>query len=405
MAQRLKSITLRGFKTIKELKDFQPGPVTVLIGPNGAGKSNFISFFRLLSWALVPPGQLQEHVAKLGGASAILHDGPQRTRDIEAQLVLATENDPIYPILGRPSEQAEYSFRLGYAAGDTLIYTEEKYRSLQDGGQLEAPWTIFTAGHREPELIKAAEGGATVPSTIPSTTKGFVRRVAERGRAEETAKTILALLQKLVVHQFHDTSEGSRIRQKWSIEDGRSLKEDGGNLAPFLYRLQQQYSMYYARILETIRLILPFFAEFELKPEFGKLLLAWRERGTDRVFTASQAADGMLRIMALVALLQQPEFDLPDVVLLDEPELGLHPYAIEVLAGLIRSASQHAQVILATQSVSLVDRFTPEDIVVVNRTARESTFDRHTEAELHAWLEEYTLSELWEKNVIGGRPS
>ncbi|MGD0459316.1 MAG: AAA family ATPase [Terriglobia bacterium] len=401
MAQRLKSITLRGFKTIRELKDFQPRAITVLIGPNGAGKSNFISFFRLLSWALVPPGQLQEHVAKLGGASAILYDGPEQTRGIEAHLVLTTDADPI---LGAPEEN-EYSFHLAYAAGDTLIYTEEKYRSSRSGGQTEAPWTIFTAGNREPELIKAAEVGATIPSTVPTKTKGFVRRVAEIGRARDTARTILALLQKLIVHQFHDTSEGSRLRQKWSIDDSRWLKEDAGNLAPFLYRLQQQFPKYYARILETIRLILPFFAEFELKPEFGKVLLAWRERGTDRVFTASQAADGMLRIMALVALLEQPESDLPDVVILDEPELGLHPYAIEVLAGLIRSASQHAQVILATQSVSLVDRFTPEDIVVVNRTARESTLQRYTEAELHAWLEEYTFSELWEKNVIGGRPS
>ena len=368
MAQRLKSITLRGFKTIKELKDFQPGPLTVLIGPNGAGKSNFISFFRLLSWALVPPGQLQEQVAKLGGASSILHDGPQRTRDIEAHVVL-TKDDYEY----------DYIFRWAFAAGDIFIYTTESFR--YSWRNMDDVWRTPGVGHREPELIKSAEGG------------------------DATARTILDILQKLVVHQFHDTSQGSRIRQRWNIEDGRSLKEDAGNLAPFLYRLQQQYPKYYARILETIRLILPFFADFELKPEFGKLLLAWRERGTDRVFTASQAADGMLRIMALVALLQQPEFDLPDVVILDEPELGLHPYAIEVLAGLIRSASQHAQVILATQSVSLVDRFTPEDIVVVNRTARESTFDRQTEAELHAWLEEYTLSELWEKNVIGGRPS
>ena len=370
MAQRLKSITLRGFKTIRELKDFQPRAITVLIGPNGAGKSNFISFFRLLSWALVPPGQLQEHVAKLGGASAILHDGPERTRDIEAHLVLSTdvgEND--------------YSFRLAYAAGDTFVYTEEKFRFSKFGWPPYPQWTILGVGHREPELIKSSEGGNPI------------------------ANTITTLLQRVIVHQFHDTSEGSRIRQKWSIEEGRWLKEDAGNLAPFLYRLREQYPNYYARILETIRLILPFFAEFELKPEFGKVLLAWRERGTDRVFTASQAADGMLRIMALVALLQQPESDLPDVVILDEPELGLHPYAIEVLAGLIRSASQHAQVILATQSVSLVDRFTPEDIVVVNRTARESTLQRYTEAELHAWLEEYTFSELWEKNVIGGRPS
>jgi predicted ATPase len=394
MAQRLKSITLRGFKTIKDLESFQPGPITVLIGPNGAGKSNFISFFRLLSWALVPPGQLQEHVAKLGGASAILHDGPQRTRDIEAHLVLTTHAEPIFGL----RDENEYSFHLAYAAGDTLIYTEEKYRF--PGGD----WKMFTAGHKEPELIKAAEGDTT-GIIVPRMRRSLVRGVAEKSRAKEAANTILTALRKLIVHQFHDTSDGSRVRQKWSVDDSQGLKEDAGNLAPFLYRLQQQYPPYYARIVDTIRLILPFFADFELKPEFGKVLLAWRERGSDRVFTASQAADGMLRILALVALLQQPESDLPDVVILDEPELGLHPYAIEVLAGLIRAASQYAQVILATQSVSLIDRFTPEDVVVVERDGRESKFHRHTEAELHSWLQEYTLSELWEKNVIGGRPS
>ncbi len=367
---RLQSITLSGFKTFRGLEDFHPGSVTMLIGPNGAGKSNFISFFRLLSWALVPPGQLQEHVAKLGGASAILHDGPERTRDVEAHLVLTTDKG-----------SNDYSFRLAYAAGDVLIYTEEKYRFSRVGLSPNRNWSILGVGHREPELIRSADEG------------------------DMTARTILDLLRGIIVHQFHDTSESSRIRQKWDQDEGRWLKEDAGNLAPFLYRLQLQQPKYYARIVETIRLVLPFFADFELRPEFNRVLLGWRERGSDRVFTASQAADGMLRIMALVALLQQPEWDLPSVVILDEPELGLHPYAIEILAGLIRSVSQHAQVIVATQSASLVDRFTLEDIVVVNRRGRESTFERHNQAELQEWLNNYTLSELWEKNVIGGRPS
>lgn len=370
MRQRLKQITIRGFKTIKELTDFQPGAITVLIGPNGAGKSNFISFFRLLSWALSPPGQLQEHVATLGGASTLLHDGPARTRDIEADLVLQTD-------VG----ENEYWLRLAYAGGDTLIYTEEKYRFSRLEFSTPARWKTLGAGHREAELISRAEGG------------------------EPTAKTIHGLLRRIIVYQFHNTSVTARIRQKWSVEEGRWLKEDAGNLAAFLYRLHRQHPKYYQRILETVRLILPFFADFELQPESDRVLLSWRERGSDQVFTASQAADGMLRILALVALLQQPEFDLPDVVILDEPELGLHPYAIEVLAGLIRAASTNVQVILATQSVSLIDRFAPEDIVVVDRPGRESRFRRLNGGELDDWLKEYTLSELWEKNVIGGRPS
>ncbi|MHB8621298.1 MAG: AAA family ATPase, partial [Chloroflexota bacterium] len=155
----------------------------------------------------------------------------------------------------------------------------------------------------------------------------------------------------------------------------------------------------------TIRLILPFFATFELEPEFGQLLLRWREVGSDQIFNASQAADGMLRVMALVALLEQPDRDLPDVMILDEPELGLHPYAIEILAGLIKSAATQVQVILATQSVALVDRFEPENIVVTERNNRKTTLHRLETDKLTDWLSEYSLSELWEKNVLGGRPT
>ncbi len=370
MRQRLKSITVTGFKTIKDLPDFEPANLTVLIGPNGAGKSNFISFFRLLSWALAAPGQLQEHVAMLGGASALLHDGPARTRDIRAQLVLETD-----------AGENEYAFSLAYAGGDILIYTDEKYRFSSFSLLSRAQWKPLGVGHREAALIGKAEGG------------------------DPTARTILGLLRKIVIYQFHNTSATARIRQKWNIEEGRWLKEDAGNLAPVLYRLSREHPEYYQRILETVRLILPFFADFELHPQFDRILLSWRERNSDQVFTANQAADGMLRILALVTLLQQPEFDLPDVLVLDEPELGLHPYAIEVLAGLIRAASKSVQVIIATQSVSLIDRFAPEDVVVVDRPARESRFRRLDRKELSEWLDEYTLSELWEKNVIGGRPS
>jgi predicted ATPase len=372
MRPYLDKITLRGFKTIRELKDFTPGRLTVLIGANGAGKSNFISFFRFLSWALAPPGGLQEHTAKLGGASALLHDGPEQTPVMEAQIRLVTD-----------AGQNEYCFKLAHASGDTLIYTEEKYRFSSSRFETPARWTSLDAGHREARLINKAEQG------------------------EPTAKTIHSLLRKVVFHQFHNTSDTARIRQKWQVDEGRWLKEDAGNLAPFLFRLQSQQPRYYHRIVETVRLILPFFAEFEFHPEFDRLVLQWRERNSDLVFGAGQAADGMLRIMALVALLQQPEVDLPDVLILDEPELGLHPYAIEVVAGLLRAASKHVQVVLATQSVSLIDRFDPEDIVVVDRDDRKSRFRRLGADELSEWMEGYegyTLSELWEKNVIGGRP-
>ncbi len=367
MSIKLKTLTVRGFRSIKSLEDFEPAPVNVLIGANGAGKSNFVSFFRLLSW--MTSGNLQEHVASLGGANAILHDGAGATQQIEATINLETERG-----------ENEYSFRLFHAAKDTLVFAEERFRFSGRGFETPASWTELGGGHREAKLVEGAE------------------------RGDPTARTIRALLQNCVVHQFHNTSPTARIRQKWKTRDNRFLKEDGANLAPFLLRLRDERGDYYHRISEHIRAVLPFFAEFVLDPEHNSVLLQWRERGTDMVFSADQMSDGMLRTVALIALLAQPEEDLPAVLILDEPELGLHPSAIAIVSSLLKSASVGSQVIVATQSTAFVDHFSPEEIVVVDRRSRSSEFRRLASEKLTEWLSEYSLSELWEKNVLGGRP-
>ena len=365
---RLERITLKGFKTIDELIDFEPHSRTVLIGPNGAGKSNFVSFFRMMSWALSGPDKLALHVSQQGGSRRLLHDGPAHTREIEAELTIRTG-----------AGENEYVFRLFHAAGDTLVFSDERYRFSRTGRQSRATWKTLGAGHKDPLLRAAAV-------------------------EDQTAQVIRTLLRKIVVYQFHNTSDTARIRGKWSAGDNRWLKEDAANLAPVLHRLQTRDRRHYQRIVDTIRLVLPLFSDFELEPDCGDLILAWRERDTDEVFNASQASDGFLRIVALITLLLQPAQDLPDVLILDEPELGLHPSAIDVVGGLIAAAATKIQVIAATQSVPLVDCFDPEDIVVVERPDRASTFKRLDPAALREWLEAYSVSELWEKNVIGGRP-
>ena len=298
----------------------------------------------------------------------MLHDGPNRTREIEAELTIRSD-----------SGENKYAFRLFFAAGDTLIFAEERYRYTRNDYVGVPPWIETGAGHSGPQL--PAKSGT-----------------------DTTARVILDILRRMTVYQFHNTSGTARIRSKWVINDNRYLKEDAGNIAPFLLRLRERDNWHYRRIVDNIRLILPFFSDFELVDEYGHMLLAWRERGSDQVFDASQASDGMLRVIALVALLLQPEETLPDVLILDEPELGLHPYAITVVGGLIGAVSKSVQVIVATQSTALVDCFEPEDIVVVEREDRKSVF-RHLDSEkLGEWLEDYSLSELWEKNVLGGQP-
>ena len=362
----LKSFTIKGYKSIKEISGFEPRPVNLLIGPNGAGKSNFISFFKFLSWILNSDGKLQEYVAYLGGANDILHDGADVTKSIDAEVSIKTA-DGIN----------DYKFSLMFAKPDKLVFREEKYRFSSNAIPGEADWSTCGVGHEEAKLPVMNN---------------------------RTAKTIANLLRKLIVYQFHNTSDTAPMRLKWSMADGRWLKQNGDNLGSFLYRLQQQENPYYLRIVKYIRLVLPFFDDFELYEEFGKILLRWKEKGTNKVFNAGQASDGMLRTIALIALLAQNPKDLPTVLFLDEPELGLHPSAIDAVAGLIKAVSSYCQVFVATQSISFVNNFELDDLVVIDRKGRHSDYSKPDSEKLEAYLNAFSTGEIWEKNIIGGRP-
>lgn len=396
MRTRLDKIKLSGFKTICEIEDFEPGPLTVLIGPNGVGKSNFISFFDMMSLALADESAFPNYVAEQGGASKLLHDGPVISKTIGAIIELAT-----------PNGLNHYCFQLRYAAGDALFFSNEHHQHHpEEGGGEPIDW--FGRGLEDPiESEGERESGRRIPSLL-----------LHAGH-DDPARITRDFFRGAAPYQFHNTSATSRMRTKRRIGDNRRLKSDAANLAPLLLRLKEREGGSYLRIVDTIRLILPFFSDFELEPEHGYLLLAWRERDSDEIFDVSQASDGMLRVISLVTLLLQPADDLPDILILDEPELGLHPYAINIIGGLIRAASTKTQVIVATQSPTLVDCFEPEDVVVVEREAhgvqhedgriveyeaRATEFRRLNSDSLAEWLEEYSLAELWEKNVIGGRP-
>jgi predicted ATPase len=368
----LDRLTLAGFKTIRRLEGLELGPVNVLIGPNGAGKSNLVSFFRMLNRMATPPGNLQLYVGKSGGANTLLHNGAAVTPEIVAALTFKSTDGV-----------DKYRFRLVHAAQDTLVFAQEQLRLRperppSDGGS----WLDMGTGHREPGLIVHAQDR----------------------NSRWKPRPLWDFLMDCVVHQFHNTSETARIRQRWNVADNRSLKEDGANLAPLLLRIREQHPAHYQRITGTLRQIAPFFADFVLDPDGDTVLLRWRELGNDMVLGPHQASDGTLRAMALVTLLLQPRQELPHVIILDEPELGLHPRAISILAGLLLGVSSHTQVIVATQSPVLLDHFEPEQVIVAERNGAESVFRRLERETLDAWLEEYTLSELWDKNVLGGRP-
>ena len=361
---RLGTIAVTGFKSIRELK-LQLRPLNVLIGANGAGKSNFIALFKLLNEMIEQRFQL--FVRQQGGANGFLHFGQKSTEQITVSLAFGQN---AYDCVWVPT------------VDDRLIFAQE--RCWFFGGR----WTeeygeSLGSGHEESKLSQF---------TIPG-------RKGVRGHVYNS-------LISWKVYHFHDTSDSAPIKKIGDINDNRYLRPDGSNLAAFLYLLQQRTSGHYETIRDTIRMVAPFFDDFILRPlpeNEDKIRLEWREQGSDYPFLAHHLSDGTLRFVCLAALLLQPK--LPSTILIDEPELGLHPYAITVLASLMRSAAVKAQVIVSTQSVSLVNQFDPEDLLIVERRDRATVIEPLDPQRLSAWLEEYALGELWEKNVLGGRPS
>jgi hypothetical protein len=297
-----------------------------------------------------------------------------------------------------------FTMRLSHTAEDTLVFAFEKLDFTQLGPVQKA--VVLGSGYEETRIREEPFQGQFRGPPIAGSPSLHFRMTDEWKRTEQSAKVLRELLDQCQVYHFHDTSPTARIRLACYIRDNHSLWSDGGNLAPVLLRLQNYNNSAYRQIVSTIRLIAPFFEDFVLQPGTGdkEIFLDWRELGSDQVFGPHQLSDGTLRAISLVTLLMQPEDQLPRLIIIDEPELGLHPYALNVVASLIKKASGHTQVMISTQSTSFIDNFDPEDVIVVNRKGKESEFSRLESTKLETWLDEYSLGEVWEKNVIGGGP-
>lgn len=370
--EKLKSIAIKGFRSIRETK-LELRPINVLVGANGAGKSNLIAFFKLLNE--LTAGRLQQHIAATGRAASNLHFGPKTTPQLEAEIEFETEKET-------EREKRTYRMRLFHAAGDSLVFAEETL-SFQESDWPKPKIVSLGAGHQETRIGDKAE------------------------EDDFTAKTLRHLLNRCRVYHFHDTSPTARIRQYCYVSANRWLMPDAANLAAVLYALKSHRETAYRRIVATIRQVAPFFDDFDLEPVgpgSKDIVLNWRHRNSDLVFGPHQFSDGTLRAVCLISLLLQPKENLPYLIALDEPELGLHPYALDVIASLFRKASRHTQILVGTQSGAFLDAFEPGDVVVVERNGEATEFDRPDAKKLSAWLEDYSLGEVWEKNVIGGGP-
>ena len=371
----LESIRIRGFRSLADVTIELSPNVTVLIGPNGSGKSNLFRFFELCGWML-RERRLGEFVARQGGADDQLFRGRAVTPQIEAELAVRTE-----------AGRCGYRFTLAAAQPDRLMFADESIRCCEAEDGADAEWRQLGSGHSEALLVEAAQVGGI------------------DGVDTTAARAILQLLRDCVVYQFHDTSDNSKFKQLWDVSDCAQLRSHGGNLAPVLMRLEREKFRLYDLICRQIGRMVPGFERFDLVEQYGKVALRWKAKGSEQTYGAHLTSDGSLRLFALATLLYLPPEMLPGVVLLDEPELGLHSAAVELVGHMIKRAGHDRQVIAATQEPEVVDVFGLEQLAVLDLEDGRTTCRRFDPKEYWRWFEGgYTTGTLWYKGLFGGNP-
>ncbi len=359
---QLSKVRISGYKSIKQC-EIDLKKINVLIGSNGAGKSNFISAFSLLQEVL--KGNLQLTAAQ-SGINSLFYNGKKVTDEIVFEVFFGDNS---------------YGFTLIPTDDSRIVFGKEFFGYL---GRFTNESTV-AVGHSEAKWQKGVNNGLDA----------YVKPILER--------------QNWRVYHFHDTSRSAKVKQEHNISNNKALQFDAANLAAFLYRLKFHFSESYDAIVRTIRLIAPYFDDFILEPKEGNeelIVLRWSQKGCEDVFNASQFSDGTLRFICLTTLLLQPPELQPATIIMDEPELGLHPCAITFFSEMVKKISESKQIIISTQSVELLNEFNAEDVIVVDRNENGSTFKRLTEDDLHDWLDnDYSLGDLWNKNILGGRLS
>ncbi|SOE02978.1 AAA family ATPase [Rathayibacter rathayi] len=367
MPSRLAYVTISGFRSISDLRLDLITPVTLLIGANGAGKSNIVDAFELLGFTV--DRALQEYVLLNGGFSNITHASKR-----------SSLQTPVLEAWGAWTEGDRKGYRNGYKM--TLSQGRDDRAILQES----------TYTHN-------AEYAKPYDNDLGYSTESQLKEIASRHLANQY---LLDILSGCRVFHFDDTGLTAPSLRRADIADSETLHSDASNVAAVLFDMKLNRRDLYDRVVRTIQNVAPFFEDFVLREEAGSTILRWKEFGLDSVFSGNALSSGTLRFICLTVLIQQPRS--PSTIVLDEPELGLHPSAIFQLADVFRSIGDDQRIVAATQSVTLLSQFGVADVAIVERQQGSTVVSRPDRSELDAWLTDYSVGELWEMNLLGGRP-
>ncbi len=375
----IEEIRVRGYRAIEDAR-VKLGALNVLIGPNGSGKSSFLDVLSFLSEAVGPREALGHALSKRGGLGRLLTLGRRDALEIE----LATRSTA-----GATSGGLRYELVIGASGIGHSIVRESlsEERSKRHHRLFDRKGVSAEASNRA--SVKLVRQDVLFLSTRSSNGAGRLR----------------STLETLHSYEAIDVSRSAPVRRPQTLEPTSLVVSPGGeNLFSVLYQMRQEQPEWFERLVDALRAAFPGFERLDFQVVAGgQVILAWHHTAfAGKPFFANELSAGTLRFLHLAALLLSPQ--IPALVLIDEPEDSLHPELIRILTELLHEASERAQIIVATQSPTLLRWLSPADIIVANMDNGVCMLTAGRDLDLDAWIEEYSLDRLWQMGQLGGRP-
>ncbi len=388
-------VRIQGFRSLREV-DLALSPLSVLIGPNGSGKSNFMDLLSLMGEASY--GHLADGIASRGGFDNVSFKGDPG--DIYVEFRFPPEG--VFQ-----EERAPVKFRIHLRRVGSLpkVWFEQVEKAPDEHHRNPLQLMRRDKDGCEFRSIKTRMTEELEEKALESESELAIFQVKDQDKYPAPYK-LLRMLQEWTFYRDIEVGPAAPIRQPSILRPTVRLASDGSNLASVLYSIQQQHPATWKEIEEILETVYPDFHSITFPPEGGdgKVVLRWWERPYERKtgFSANLLSDGTLKLLCLIAILKSP--DPPPLICMDEPEVGLHPDWVKLVAELLQSASSRTQVIVASHSPQLVSKLDPNEIVVVEKEQGETCVQRLSEEELEKWMQQYQIGDLWLAGHFGGRP-
>jgi predicted ATPase len=364
--------------------DFTDKPLCVVIGENGSGKTSLLDVFSLL--AATAQAKLRERINDLSGLPAVLTKGRAERLSLGVSTVEADGGETI-----------GYDLALLLRGNSYTVESESLTRATQTG---ERSFTYLDSASGEARYYNPDTGELRKPASVSDFSE---TALAQGPRNQVMPENFRRELAASVYYHSLDVGPRAPVRLPQRIRPASLPGANGEDLVTCLYEMRETNFERFDAIHDALRAAFPGFDHLSFPPlAEGTLGMIWHERGFPGGFYTYQLAEGAIRFLWLATLLQSAA--LPTVVLLDEPEVSLHPELLSLLADLFREAAQRSQIIVATHSDRLVRFLKPEEVLVADLTDDGlTTFTWADTLDLEKWLDEYTLDQVWGMGRLRGR--